>query len=188
MAFKFKMVNNNRKNPCYQVPVVFHNLRGYDGHHLMQAIGKYKKRRISCIANNSERYITFSLSGLRFIDSFQFMGTSLEKLVDNLSKEEFMFLKKFVDGEERQNLLLRKGIYPYDYVDGPAKLQETKLPTQDQFYSKLNDEGISDDDYNHAKNVWHGFQCQTMGDYHDVYLKSDVCCLRMCSKAFERWP
>ena len=186
MAFKFKMVNNNRKNPCYQVPVVFHNLRGYDGHHLMQAIGKYKKRRISCIANNSERYITFSLSGLRFIDSFQFMGTSLEKLVDNLSKEEFMFLKKFVDGEERQNLLLRKGIYPYDYVDGPAKLQETKLPTQDQFYSKLNDEGISDDDYNHAKNVWHGFQCQTMGDYHDVYLKSDVLLLADVFESFRK--
>ena len=79
LAFKYQRFNNNKKNPFYIVPVVFHNLRGYDGHHLMSGIGKYKKRRITCIANNSERYITFGLGGLRFIGSIQFMNASLVK-------------------------------------------------------------------------------------------------------------
>ena len=72
----------------------------------MSGIGKYKKRRITCIANNSERYITFSLGGLRFIDSLQFMNVSLERLVDNLTKDEFKFLHKFIDGSQKQELLL----------------------------------------------------------------------------------
>ena len=94
----------------------------------MSGIGKYKKRKITCIANNSERYITFSLGGLRFIDSLQFMNASLERLVDNLTKDKFKFLHKFIDGPQQQELLLRKGVYPYDYVDGPAKLEGTQLP------------------------------------------------------------
>ena len=184
VAYSYKMVNNNRKSPCYQVPVVFHNLRGYDGHHLMEAIGKYKNRNISCIANNSERYITFSLSGLQFIDSFQFMGTSLEKLVSNLNSEEFVFLHKFITGNDKQQLLLRKGVYPYDYMDNPCKLQETSLPAKEEFFSKLNEEEITDEDYRHAQNVWKAFDCQSMGDYHDVYLKSDVLLLADVFESF----
>ena len=186
LAYSFKTITNNKKNPSYQVPVVFHNLRGYDGHHLMEKLGKYKEKRITCIANNNERYITFGLSGLQFIDSFQFMGASLEKLVSNLNNEEFNFLHKFVDGEVKQQLLLRKGVYPYDYVDGPEKLQEQQLPNQDQFYSKLNDEGISDENYNHTLKVWENFGCQTMGDYHDIYLKSDVLLLADVFESFRK--
>ena len=54
------------------------------------------------------------------------------------------------------------------------KLSETQLPSKDEFYSKLSDEGISDDDYQHAINVWNTFKCKTIRDYHDLYLKSDV--------------
>ena len=54
------------------------------------------------------------------------------------------------------------------------KLSETQLPPKEEFYSKLNDEGISDDDYQHAINVWNTFQCKTIRDYHNLYLKSDV--------------
>ena len=136
-SIQVSTTQQQQKNPSYIVPVVFHNLRGYDGHHLMSGIGKYKKRKITCIANNSERYITFSLGGLRFIDSLQFMNASLERLVDNLTKDEFKFLQKFIDGQRQQELLLRKGVYPYDYVDGPPKLEETQLPPKLEFYSKL---------------------------------------------------
>ena len=109
LAFKYHRLNNSKKNPSYiVVPVVFHNLRGYDVHHLMSGIGKYKKRKMTCIANNSERYITFSLGGLRFIDSLQFMNASLERLVDNLTKDEFKFLHKFIDGPQQQELLFQK--------------------------------------------------------------------------------
>ena len=125
----------------------------------MSGIGKYKKRRITCIANNSERYITFSLGGLRFIDSLQFLNASLERLVDNLTKDEFKFLHKFVDGPQQQELLFGKDVYPYDYVDRPAKLEETQLPPKQEFHSKLYEEGISDQDFQHSKNVWRNFNC-----------------------------
>ena len=71
-------------------------------------------------------------------------------------------------------LFTRKGCYPYDYVSSIDKLKETKLPSKEDFYSKLYDEDISDEDYQHANQVWNTFNCQTLKDYHDLYLKSDV--------------
>ena len=185
-SYKFQLVNNCKKSPLYRIPVVFHNLIGYDGHMLMSALGKYKERRIHCIPRNCEKYITFSLSGLQFIDSFQFMTASLEKLVKNLNVDEFKFLQKFIHGDRKQQLLLRKGVYPYDYVDSPEVLNETQLPAQEQFFSKLNDEGVSDEDYMHAQQVWNEFNCMTMGDYHDVYLKSDVLLLADVFESFRK--
>jgi hypothetical protein len=69
-----------------RIPVVFHNRRGYDAHIIMQAIGKGKGRKLNCIPNNMEKYVSFSLGALDFIDSLQFLNTSLGKLVDNLAK------------------------------------------------------------------------------------------------------
>ena len=77
--------------------MIFHNLRGYDGHMLVAALGKYKNKQIHGITSNSERYITFPLSGLQFIDSFQFLGLSLEKQVESLSNEEFQLRYEFVE-------------------------------------------------------------------------------------------
>ena len=171
----------------YVVPVVFHNLRGYDGHLLMESLGKYKARRLEVIPNNSERYISFSLLGLRFIDSLQFMNASLEKLVSNLAnegKDKFKVLCKEIVDEQQQDLLLRKGVYPYDYVDSPKKLEELQLPPIEAFYSRLYEQDISTEDYKHAQNVWQEFNCRTLGDYHDIYLKSDVLLL---ADVFERF-
>ena len=156
LALKYSKVND-RIEFSFVIPVVFHNLRGYDSHVLMESLGKYKERKLSCIANNSERYISFSLGSLRFIDSFQFLGTSLEKLVNNLAaegKDKFKLLTRYVADPAKQDLLLRKGVYPYDYVDSPERLKETSLPPQAAFYSILNQEAISQEDYAHAEEVW----------------------------------
>ena len=75
--------------------------------------------------------------------------------------------------KENTSLLTRKGCYPYDYVSSIDILKETKLPSKDLFYSKLYDEHISDEDYQHAIKVWKSFNCKTK-DYHYLYLKSDV--------------
>ena len=68
----------------------------------------------------------------------------------------------------------QKGVYPYDFMDSFEKLDLTELPTKEQFYSTLNDQNITNDEYNHATKVWKTFNLKNMGEYHDLYLKSDV--------------
>ena len=161
----------------FKIPVVFHNLRGYDSHLLMEAFGKYKNRRLSCVATNNERFVTFSTGSLTFIDSFQFMSSSLDRLVRNLAEENdslFYNLKRVFSSENHRKLLLRKGVFPYDYFDCSSKLDELQLPPQKCFYSTLNQEECTDEDYSHAQNIWTTFNCKTFGDFHDLYLRSDV--------------
>ena len=110
---------------------------------------------------------------LRFIDSFKFMASSLDKLVSNLDRESFTNTKKFFKGQQL-NLLLRKGVYPYDYMDSVKRLSETQLPPKEAFYSRLSGGGISDEDYEHAQQVWKEVGMKTLRNYHDLYNKSDV--------------
>ena len=176
LNFRFKKTQQ-KKSDSFVIPVVFHNLRGYDGHIIMQEVGKCQDEKLSVIANTLEKYISFSVGQLRFIDSFQFMSTSLQKLVNNLSAEgkgKFKNVTAEFPDIMQQDLLLRKGVYPYDYMDNPSKFAETQLPGKEDFYSELCEQGISDEDYAHAQKVWDVFHCSNFGDYHDIYLKSDV--------------
>ena len=170
-------------------PIIFHNLTGYDSHLFIKNIGR-SEGKINCIPNNEEKYISFSKTivvdkyvdkdgkekeikhDLRFIDSFKFMATSLDNLVKNLSVDKLKETKK--EFGSRKELVSRKGVYPYDYMDRIEKFAETRLPPKKAFYSKLNDMAISDEDYRHAQNVWKTFNMKTLGDYHDLYLKTDV--------------
>ena len=163
-----------RLNPkTTTIPVVFHNLRGYDSHLLMQAISKLEGR-ITCIPNNTEKYISFSLGQLRFIDSAQFLLASLDKLVTANSPEAFKITKSYEPSEGKRNLLMRKGIYPYEYMDSWERFNEHQLPPKESFYSKLSGEHISDEDYAHAKKVWEVFDCKSLGEYCDLYCHTDV--------------
>jgi hypothetical protein len=110
---------------------------------------------------------------LRFIDSFRFMSSSLDSLVKTLNKDQFKNTSKFYEGEQL-SLLLKKGVYPYEYMDTVVKLNESSLPAKDKFFSQLSGSNISDEDYTHAQNVWRAFNCQTLKDYHNLYNKSDV--------------
>ena len=110
---------------------------------------------------------------LTFIDSFQFMSSSLDKLVSNLPKEALKYTSEEFTGM-KLSLMSQKGVYPYDHMNSFKKFDQTELPTKDQFYSVLNDQHITNDEYNHAKRVWKTFNIYTMGEYHDLCLKSDV--------------
>ena len=175
------------KHENLKIPVIFHNLRGYDSHFIMQRIGEIankhghtnKKREkqdlnINAISNNMETYMAFMLGNhLTFIDSFQFMSSSLDKLVSNLPKDDLIYTSKVFKGK-RLNLMSQKGVYPYDFMDSFEKFNQRELPNKDQFYSILNDQQITDDEYDHANKVWNTFMIKTMGEYHDLYLVSDV--------------
>ena len=108
-----------------KIPVIFHNLRGYDSHFIMQEIGaivkKYtykdkkgeeKQMNINAIPNNMEKYMAFMLGNhLTFIDSFQFMSSSLDKLVSNLPKESLKYTSERFKGK-KLDLMAQKGVYP----------------------------------------------------------------------------
>ena len=170
-----------------KIPVIFHNLRGYDSHFIMQQIGEITKKHtyknnkgeekqmnINAIPNNMEKYMAFMLGNhLTFLDSFQFMSSSLDKLVSNLPNDALMYTsEEFQD--KKLKLMSQKGVYPYDYMDSFEKLDEAQIPRKEDFYSILNDQHISDEDYNHARKVWNTFKIRNMGQYHDLYLKSDI--------------
>ena len=101
------------------------------------------------------------------------MSSSLDKLANNLPKDDFKNLKRYYEGN-KLNLLTRKGIYPYEYMTSSEKLKETQLPPKEVFYSRLNEEDISNEDYTHAKKVWKTFKMKNLEDYHNLYDEVDV--------------
>ena len=111
---------------------------------------------------------------LRLIDSFKFMAGSLESLVKNLPKESFKNLTARHENPEELELVMRKGVFPFDWFDSFDKLSETELPPIEAFYSKLNGTHISEEDWSHAQKVWEVFNMCNMRDYHDLYLETDV--------------
>ena len=180
------------------IPVVFHNLSGYDAHLFIRELGAHTSD-MEVIAKNKEDYISFSikvpvdsyidkngeekdkLTELRFIDSFKFMSSSLNSLTKNLVRGGKK-LFGFEDYSELQyDLLTRKGVYPYEYVNSWDRFKETQLPPIDAFYSNLNMSSISEEDYQHAQRVWKEFGIHNLGDYHHLYLRTDVVLL---TKAF----
>ena len=68
---------------------------------------------------------------------------------------------------------MQRSVYPYDYMDSFHRFEETKLPVKEQFYSILN-EHITDEAYKHAQNIWSTFNIKNLGEYHDLYLKTDI--------------
>ena len=154
----------------YKLPIFFHNLRGYDSHIIMQAVTEeYKK--IYLIAETDEKYKTFTLNKLAFYDSLQHLQSSLSRLAEGLN--EYPITSKYF----KDPSLIRKGVYPYEYMDCWTCFEETSLPPKECFYSTLLKKGITDEDYEHAQKVWKDLECETLGDYHDKYLLADVCLL-----------
>ena len=119
------------------IPIVFHNLSGYDANLFIKELGRFNKNDIGVLAESKEKYISFDakidvkLVGvsnkdgtevckniqLRFIDSCRFMASSLDKLASNLDDDQCKHLREFYKEEEVFRLMRRKGVYPYDYMD-----------------------------------------------------------------------
>ena len=110
---------------------------------------------------------------LVFIDRMQFMNSSLDSLVKNLSDNDFKyFSEKF--SAEFLKIVKQKGVYPYKYMDSFKKFSENKLPDRCKFFSSLKDKCISEKDHLKVNNIWNVFRMNTMANYHDLYLKTDV--------------
>ena len=134
-------------------------------------IAKNKKLLLKCFNCNIYYKKKFNND---LINTYSFCNNDLNKLV----------------------LLLRKGVYPYEYMDSWERFSEISLPSKEDFYSNLNMEDISDIDYRHASNVFKGFKLENLGDYHDLYVQNDTLLLAdvfnnfrdMCIKEYELDP
>ena len=113
-----------------KIPVLFHNLKGYDSHFIIEKLGDIIKEEpldINVIATNIEKYMAIYLGKhLAFIDSFQFIPSSLANLAKNLPAEKYIYTSESFQGE-RLDLMKEKGVYPYDYMDSEEKFAERQL-------------------------------------------------------------
>ena len=148
---------------------------------------------ISCIPNNNEKYISFSLKfelkriikwdpkkeewievvlthEIRFLDSFKFTLSGLNGLVKNLSREDLKETARFFG--EKIDLVSKKGVYPYEFMDDFEKFKKQSLPKKTSFFSRLKQEKISEEDFLHAQKVWKEFGLKNMGDYHDLLFEN----------------
>ena len=183
---------NLRLKRTRTIPVFFHNLTGYDCHLFVKRLAD-SPGSVDCIPRNEEKYITFGknvlvdtivkddkevnlYSRLKFVDTMNFMRTSLKKLVGNLDRPNFKHTGRYFQGDEL-GLMLRKGIYPYEYITDGSKLSERSLPPKEAFASWLgagttsNSDSIapsqiSDEDYQHAQKVFKAFGCKADNDMH----------------------
>jgi len=156
------------------LPVVFHNLKFYDAHFVIKHFKKQYTTRsryqddddiyeqeesvsygdIRVVPLNSEKYLSFQVENLRFIDSFQFLSTSLDNLVSLLLKsgrDKFTHTAKQLGDSD---LVFAKGIYPYSYMTGRDKFAETQLPSIEAFYNTLADEPCTPKNYDRAREIW----------------------------------
>ena len=186
------------------LPVYIHNLKGYDAHLFIKSLYNYgcQEKQISCIPNNEEQYISFSktikvdeyydkkdkevkpiMYEIRFVDSFAILSGSLDSLVSNVRAQNtdittlrslFVNTSEAFPNDDDFLKMTEKGVYPYEYIDDFSKLFEYQLPKKKEFYSKLNDSNISTEDYNRAISVYKHFNCKSILDYHELYLKADV--------------
>ena len=109
------------------------------------------------------------------------MNSSLDSLVKNLSDNHLKYFSEELSGEFLK-LVRQKGVYPYKYKNNFKKFFENKLRDKCKFFSSLKDDCSSEKDYSKAVDVWNMFKMNTMGDYHDLYLKTDVLLLAVFEK------
>ena len=156
-----------------KVPVIFDNLRGYDSHLSFKELSKFDCK-VSVIPNGLEKHISFTLNrNIVFIDGLLFTNSSLDKLARSLSDEDFKYLSREFSAEKLE-LVKKKGVYPYEYFDSFKRFGESKWSDINCFFSSLEDCGISEKEYERAINVWKVFGFKNLGEYHDLYLKTDA--------------
>lgn len=186
------MICNSKASIPKRVPIYLHNMKGYDSHLIIKGFNLEDNKTLNVIANTAEKYSSITIDNFEFKDSFSFMSTSLEKLAENLDADSFNHVATFWNDEEKSKLVTMKGVFPYSWFDSLEKMQDEELPSIEDFNNDLNGQydvyegnevkaieecelqSITQKQYEHAQNIWTTFDCKTFGDYHDVYLYTDV--------------
>lgn len=186
---------NLRAKTTKFLPIFFHNLSRYDAHHIIKYLKLKDGEKLSAIAKNDETFISFAVDvpmeqfknkkgrnivlyhSLRFLDSFQFMSQSLDSLAKTLEIKDFKLLRAGFPNTD-DNLfskLTQKGFFPYNFLDSLDKFKEPLPDYGPLWYNTLTKcIGISREQFDFALEIYNAFNCNNLGDYHDVYLRTDV--------------
>ena len=173
----------------------FHNLSRYDAHHIIKYLKLNDGEKLSAIAKNDETFFSFSLDiamerfkskvgqnvvlyhSLQFLDSFQFMSQSLDSLAKTVDKSDFKLLRTgFLNiGDNLFGKLTKMGFFPYNYMDSFEKFNDPFPPHGPLWYRILTKSiEVTKEENNFALGVYNAFKCNNLGDYHDIYLRTDV--------------
>ena len=181
LQYKFKKDNVHND---YLINIFGHNSQNFDQSFLIRALQNLDCRiPFSCLPRNSNKFISIQIGPFIFKDRYLFLNKDLDYLTVTIDDNDRISLKQEFS-EENYKLLTKKGIYPYDYFDNKNKYDELQLPEKENFFNKLKNENISNEDYKHALNVFKTFKCKNLLDYSILYLKTDICHL---SDVFQRF-
>ena len=183
------------------LPVFFHNLKNYDMHSLCIAgLSKRKSWHLKPIAQTKEKYMTLTAKfqvdkdaannpifyEIRFIDTFQFLTSSLDRLSSTLKHDDMKHTLLLRDSYQLDDdVLFSKGIFPYSYLDSDDKLDDGQLPPIAEFFDSLRNQlVVTDAEYARAQKAWIQFQCFSFNDYLLRYLEVDC---RLLADVFENF-
>lgn len=185
-------VCNLRRRETHTIPVYCHNLCGYDSHFIISILGKDKRvKNVTALPANGQKLKTFTVNKYRFIDSLDFLQGSLDAMVSALPKtHKFSILDQsllYDRGSDTKQLLLKKGVYCYEWASSIEKLENMKeIPPHTNFFSRLTNKNISTGEYAHAKEVFTALECSNMMDYTLAYCQLDVFLLSEVLIAFRK--
>ena len=163
-----------------KLPILFHNLEGYDGHIIFKELNNINNINIKVIPKSTEKYMSIIIyRDIIFLNSMQFLNKSLDALASNLEDIDRKYLSfefKLIDLE----LLKKKDPYTYEWVTNIKKFDYPKLPPKNAYNSRLNknkrnkSSSINNEEYNRMLDVWNILKFKRFKDYHNLYLKKDV--------------
>ena len=182
----YRFMSSSLSKLVDNLPEGIHNNKCLDCNSCLDYVRITKNEKLLLKCFNCNNYYIKKLNKdliKKFQNTYSFCNSSTTK------SSSSQCINKFI-------LLLRKGVYPYEYMDNWERFNETSLPSKKSFYSNLNMEDIDDIDYRHGNNVFNKFKLNNLGDYHDLYMQSDTLLLAdvfenfrdMCLKQYELDP
>ena len=169
-----KSCNINYFERRKKVPVICHNLKGYDLHLFIINLVK-STEDMQVIPETIEKFKAVMTEKFIFLDSFAFLSSSLEKLVHSLKMNgNSSFSRLKAEFPEYHEELTQKGIYFYDHASSYNIFYESSIPAREMFYNKQTQSDITDEDYEHAQKIFSKMRCKNLGDYMLLYVKTDA--------------
>ncbi|KAL7288272.1 hypothetical protein TKK_0017611 [Trichogramma kaykai] len=161
-----------------QIPVFFHNLSNYEAHiFIKELLSGIMPGDLHVLALSKEKYISFVKKiqkctiSFRFLHSYRFLTASLDTSASILPTKPILesFFNENGYNEDQRSLASKKGTFPYEYTTNFDKLEVTELPPIEEFYSSLTESTVSEENYQHALDVWEHFNTANIGEYSDLH-------------------